>query len=75
MKFYSVALKEFVDKLFQKHIHLWPKLYIQEWQNSLKTKMGTSSRQSFTVTMFLLLQIFIRLSVIYWFQRSSIEKK
>lgn len=75
MKFYSVALKEFVDKLFQKHILLWPKLYIQEWQNSLKTKMETSSRQSFTVTMFLLLQIFIRLSVIYWFQSSSIEKK
>lgn len=69
MKFYSVALKEFVDKLFQKHIHLWPKLYNQEWQNSLN-KNG-----NFTVTMFLLPQIFIRLSVIYWFQRNSIEKK
>lgn len=56
MKFYSVALKEFVDKLFQKHIHLWPKLYNQEWQNSLN-KNG-----NFTVTMFLLPQIFIRLS-------------
>lgn len=46
MKFYSVALKEFVDKLFQKHIHLWQKLYNQEWQNSLKTKMGTSCNHS-----------------------------
>lgn len=46
MKFYSVALKEFVDKLFEKHIYLWPKLYNQEWQNSLKTKMGTSCNHS-----------------------------
>lgn len=69
MKFYSVALKEFVDKLFQKHIHLWPKLYNQEWQNSLN-KNG-----NFTVTMFLLPQIFIRLSSFIGSRRVPSKKK
>lgn len=69
MKFYSVALKEFVDKLFQKHIHFTIKSgkipSKQKWE-----LLAIIHRDNVFIT-----SNFHKIIVIYWFQKGSIEKK